>query len=104
MGELKDTLELYIASFYKKHNLVPKEVIVPSIIDDKLFNEILDTKVVTVKRGSKKKLFDMAYNNAKSSYEKEIKLIYNNEELTSGSNEELRKLHLSYIFFLTLNS
>ena len=92
MGELKDTLELYIASFYKKHNLVPKEVIVPSIIDDKLFNEILDTKVVTVKRGSKKKLFDMAYNNAKSSYEKEIKLIYNNEELTSGSNEELRKL------------
>ena len=92
MGELKDTLELYIASFYKKHNIVPKEIIVPSLVDTELFKEILETKVITVKRGSKKRLFDMAYNNAKSSYEKEIKLIYNNEELTSVANEELRKL------------
>ena len=92
MAEIKDTLELYIASFYKKHNLVPKEVIVPSIVDTELFKDILDTKVITVKRGNKKKLFDMAYNNAKTQYEKEIKLIYNNEELTTNANDELRKL------------
>ena len=92
LGELKDTLELYIASFYKKHNIVPKEVIVPEIIDCNLFKDVLDTKVITVQRGNKKKLFDMAYNNAKTQYEKEIKLIYNNENLTSIANEELREL------------
>ena len=36
LGELKDTIETYIASFYKKHNIVPKEVIVPSIVDNNL--------------------------------------------------------------------
>ncbi len=104
LGELKDTLELYIASFYKKHNIIPKEIIVPSIVDNQILESILDTSVINVKRGNKKKLFDMAYNNAKTQYEKEIKLIYNNEELTTNANEELRhilnldKLHIIECF------
>ena len=104
MGELKDTLEFYIASFYKKSNIIPKEVIVPDIVDINLFKDVLDTKVITVKRGDKKKLFDLAYNNAKTQYEKEIRLIYNNEELTINANEELRvildlpKLHIIEAF------
>ncbi len=92
MGELKDTLELFIASFYKKHNIVPKEVIVPKIVDKSLIEDTIKTKVINVERGNKKKLFDLAYNNAKTQYEKEIKLIYNNEELTYDANEELRKI------------
>ena len=101
LGELKDTLELYIASFYKKHNIIPKEVIVPSIIDVELFKGLLDTKVMIVKRGNKKKLYDMAYNNAKTQYEKEIKLIYNNEKLTSVANDELRDLlHLDKLHII----
>ena len=92
MGEIKDTLEYYIASFYRKSNIVPKEVIVPDIVDTELFKEILDTKVLNVYRGSKKKLYDMAYDNAKTNYEKEIKLIYNNEELTTNANEELKNI------------
>jgi len=92
MTELKDTIEYYIASFYRKHNIVPKEIIVPDIIDINLFKDVLDTNVITVKRGDKKKLFDMAYNNAKMQYEKEIKLIYNNEQLTTNANEELRQI------------
>ena len=86
MGELKDTVEYYIASFYRKHNIVPKEVIVPSVVDKELFKEILDTRIINVERGSKKKLFDLAYSNAKTQYDKEISLIYNNEELTSNAN------------------
>ena len=34
----------------------------------------------------------MAYENAKLEYEKEIKLIYNNEELTTNANEELKNI------------
>ena len=92
MGEVKDTLELYIASFYKKHNLVPKEVIVPKIVDKSMLEGIINTKIINVERGDKKKLFDIAYNNAKTQYDKEIQLIYNNEKLTFEANEELRKL------------
>jgi excinuclease ABC subunit C len=92
MTELKDTLEYYIASFYRKSNIVPKEVIVPNIIDTSIISEVLDTKVISVERGNKKKLFDMAYDNAKIEYEKEIKLIYNNEELTINANEELKTI------------
>ena len=104
MGELKDTLEYYIASFYRKHNIIPKEVIVPEIVDINLFKDVLSTNVINVYRGDKKKLFDMAYDNAKTQYEKEIKLIYNNEELTTNANEELRtildlnKLHIIECF------
>ena len=92
MGEIKDSVEYYIASFYRKHNIVPKEVIVPSVVDTNIISEILDTKVITVKKGNKKKLYDMAYDNAKLEYEKEIKLIYNNEELTTNANDELKNI------------
>ena len=92
MGEIKDSVEYYIASFYRKHNIVPKEVIVPSVVDTNIISEILDTKVITVKKGNKKKLYDMAYDNAKLEYEKEIKLIYNNEELTTNANDELKSI------------
>ena len=104
MTEVKDTLELYIASFYRKHNIIPKEIIVPATLDMDILNNILDTSVINIKRGSKKKLFDMAYNNAKTQYDKEIKLIYNNEELTINANEELKnilnldKLHIIEAF------
>ena len=91
-NEIKDTLEFYIASFYRKHNLVPKEIIVPELLDTEVLKEILGTRVITVKKGDKKKLFDLAYNNAKTQYEKEIKLIYGNEELTTNANEELREI------------
>ncbi len=92
INDIKETLEYYIHSFYSKSNIVPKEVVVPDILDTEMLSTVLNTKAIIVQRGSKKKLFDMAYNNAKELYEKEIKLIYNNEELTYNANEELRKL------------
>ncbi len=92
INDIKDTLEYYIHSFYSKNNIVPKEIIVPEILDLEILSEVLKTKVINVKRGNKKKLFDMASNNAKELYEKEIKLIYNNEELTYNANEELKNL------------
>ena len=101
INDIKDTLEYYISTFYSKNNIAPKEIIMPEIIDLSLMENILNTKVITVKRGPKKKLFDMAYNNAKEQYEKEIRLIYNNERLTNDANEELRKLlHLDKLHII----
>lgn len=91
-NEINDALEYYIVSFYRKHNLIPKCIIVPEKININLLKEILDTKIICVQKGDKKKLFDMAYNNAKITYENEIKLIYSNEELTLKANEELKDI------------
>ena len=92
IDEVKETLEYYIVNFYSKRNIVPRELIVPELLDNELLSEIINTKVINVFRGPKKKLFDMAYNNAKTQYEKEIQLIYNNEKLTTDANDELKSL------------
>ena len=92
INDVNETLEYYIVSFYSKNNLIPKEVIVPKELNIELLNEVLDSKVIFVQKGDKKRLFDMAYNNAKLSYEKEIKLIYANEELTINAQTELQEL------------
>ncbi len=92
IDEIKETLEYYIVNFYSKRNITPRELIVPKELDTSLLSDIINTKVINVFRGPKKKLFDMAYQNAKTQYEKEIQLIYNNEKLTTDANEELRIL------------
>lgn len=101
INDIKDTLEYYISTFYSKSNIAPKEIIMPEIIGIEMMSNVLNTKVITVKRGPKKKLFDMAYNNAKEQYDKEIRLIYNNEKLTTDANEELRNLlHLDKLHII----
>ncbi len=92
INDLNETLEYYIVSFYSKSNLIPKEVIVPKELNIELLNSVLDSKVISVHKGEKRKLFDMAQNNAKLSYEKEIRLIYANEELTINAQTELQQL------------
>lgn len=101
INDIKDTFEYYISTFYSKSNIAPKEIIMPEIVDIEMMSNVLNTKVITVKRGPKKKLFDMAYNNAKEQYDKEIRLIYNNEKLTTDANEELRNLlHLDKLHII----
>ena len=92
INDIQETLEYYIVSFYSKSNMLPKEIIIPKELNIELLNEILETKVISVQKGDKKRLFDMAGNNAKLSYEKEISLIYANEELTINAQIELQKL------------
>jgi excinuclease ABC subunit C len=92
INDIEETLEYYIVNFYSKKNIVPKEVIVPEILNKELLSEVLSSNVINVKRGNKRKIFTMAYDNAKTQYKKEINLIYGNEKLTSEANEELRQI------------
>jgi len=92
ISEIKDELETFIVDFYSKHNIAPKEVIVPSEVDDKTLESVLDTKVVKVQKGIKKKLFDLVYENAKISLQNDIERIYRNDELITSANEELKSL------------
>ena len=86
-----EELTRYIAKFYEKA-LVPKEVLVSSIADSELLSDYLKVKVKIPEKGVKKKLVNMACDNAKKQLEDEYELVIKNEERTSKANEELKNV------------
>ena len=87
----KTTLETYIVNFYQKI-LLPKEILVPSIIDEKLLENMLNTKVLKPLKGVKLSLIKMANENAKIALDNNFELIKRNNERTYEANEDLRKI------------
>ena len=79
----------YIAKFYDKA-LVPKELLVPDIVDADLLADYLKVKIKVPEKGVKKKLVDMASDNAKKQLEDEYDLVIKNEEKAIEANDELR--------------
>ena len=92
ISSIEDILEEFIFNFYEKKNITPKEIIVPSNINKEILSELLNVKVINVQKGIKHKLFLTAYTNAKINLEKEINLIYLNEERSYKANKELGNL------------
>ena len=86
-----EELTRYIAKFYDKA-LIPKEVLVSSIADGDLLSDYLKVKVKIPEKGVKKKLVDMACDNAKKQLEDEYELVIKNEEKTVKANEELKEV------------
>ena len=81
----------YIAKFYDKQ-VLPKEILVPEITEINLLEDYLKVDVKIPQKGVKKKLINMASDNAKRELEEKMTLIIRNEERTGGANEELRRL------------
>ena len=67
-------------SGYDKDVILPKEVLVPSIVDIDLISDYLNTKVLSPSKGIKKSVIDMANNNAKILLEEKFDLIKKDEE------------------------
>ncbi len=86
-----EELTRYIAKFYEKA-LLPKEILIPQIEEEKLLKDYLKISVKVPEKGVKKDLVKMANENAKKTLEDEIELLNKDEEKTYKSNEELRKL------------
>lgn len=91
IDDVDDTLSYFVTSFYDKHEL-PKEVLVSSDFDCKLLESAINTKVIIPKKGLKKKLVDMAYENAKVVLNERFELIVRDEKRTFDANEALGKL------------
>jgi len=93
MSDLSDEVTSYILKFYERHE-IPKELLVLNLDSDKMniVSELLALKVVMPVKGIKKKLADMAYNNAKIALEQELEIIINDEKRSIIANDELRKL------------
>lgn len=92
VDEIEEELTRYVAKFYEKSILPPKEILVPSILDAALLEDYLKITVKTPVRGLKHKLILMANENASIALTNKFELIKKDEEKTLGANEELRKL------------
>lgn len=92
VDEVDQELNHYISSFYDKGVILPKEIIVPSIVDDILLSSYLGVKIIKPIKGVKNKLVEMANNNAEILLKEKFELIKKDEEKTIGANEELRTL------------
>lgn len=91
IDEVDDTLSYFVTCFYDK-NEIPKEILVSVDFDSELLEKALGTKVIIPMKGIKKKLVDMAYDNAKIVLEEQFELIVRDDRRTFVANEELGKL------------
>ena len=92
IDEVEEELTKYISYFYNKDVLLPKEILVPSIVDIDLLKEYLNVNISSPSKGLKKKVIDMACNNAKISLEEKFDLIKKDEERTYIANQELKDI------------
>ena len=92
IDEVEEELSRYITYFYSKDVLLPKEVLVPDIVDVEPLKEYLNVEVSSPSRGQKKSILEMANNNSKISLEEKFDLIKKDEERTYIANEELKNI------------
>ena len=87
-----EELTRYIANFYNKDILKPKEILVPSIVNRELLEKYLEINVKVPMKGEKLRLVEMANDNAKIALNEKFELIKKDEKRTIEANEELRKI------------
>lgn len=81
----------YLYSFYQKHE-VPKEIVIPTDIEENLLSKLLDTNFVKPLKGTKKKLLEIAYENAKITLENSLDRFKNDEKRVFEAHDNLRKI------------
>lgn len=92
IDDVTDELNRYIAKFYEKDIIPPKEILVPSIVDPSIIEKVTNIKVVVPSKGTKKNLVDMACNNANIRLNEKFELIKKDEQRTTIANEELKNI------------
>ena len=91
VSTLEDELDTYIMNFYSRHE-VPKEILCVKEVNTEILNEITSSSFLIPIKGKKKKLVDMASENAKINLENELEIIVRDEEKTEKANDELRDI------------
>lgn len=92
VDEVEEELLRYIAEFYSKNFILPKEILVPDIINPELLENYLNISAKVPKKGIKSKLVEMACENAKITLENEFEMIKKDENRTVLANEELKNI------------
>ena len=87
-----DEITTFIATFYQRGNLLPKEIFVPEALDTELLNQFLTAKVIAPKIGDKKKLVELASKNAQVALTQKQQLVDKKIERTEGAIAILGRL------------
>jgi excinuclease ABC, C subunit len=88
----EEELTRYIAKFYEKNFILPKELLIPEIANKALLEDYFRIKVKKPQKGMKKNLLEMANKNAKTLLEEKFEMIKKDEQKTVIANEELRDI------------
>lgn len=89
--DVEETFISYIVQYYQLNRL-PKELIMPYGLNLEALNEVLETKVIQPQRGEKKKLIELAIENAKVNLEQNFELINKKVALNETALEQLNDL------------
>ena len=81
----------YLSEFYNKNVSMPKEVLVPDNLNKEVFEEVFKIKFMTPIKGEKKKILDLAYDNARIYYEEQMTYIKRDEDKITNALEELKR-------------
>ena len=92
IDEVSEEVNNYISNFYNKHSSKVKEIIVPNVVDKDVLRETFGLNFVTPIKGVKKKILDLAFDNAKNYYNEQISLLRKDEKLLEDSLSELARL------------
>ncbi|UTR11308.1 excinuclease ABC subunit UvrC [Evansella sp. LMS18] len=88
--DAEDDFYTFIGQFYlNDQHKKPKEILVPSSVDEKIVSEFLGTKALQPKRGQKKSLVDLACKNARLALKEKFALIERDEQKTVIAVERL---------------
>lgn len=90
--DISEQLTEYLLRFYDKQGILPKELLVPDIIDSNLLSDYFHIKVHTPFRGKLKNLLDLAGENAKERLLEEEETLKKNDALRMDAISELKEL------------
>ena len=89
VGDLDESITEYIIKYYDKGNLIPKEIVVPEIIDTEILSNYLNTKVFVPKKGDIKNLLNLSCNNAKMVLDEKLSTLKQNDEARLNALKDL---------------
>jgi excinuclease ABC subunit C len=92
IDEIDEEIIRYVAKFYEKDILLPKEILLPNTNGIELLSQFLGINVLIPQKGIKKNIVDMANQNAKISLQEEFDIIKKDESKTTQANEELKEI------------
>ncbi|WP_338216121.1 excinuclease ABC subunit UvrC [Lacticaseibacillus salsurivasis] len=86
----EEEFETFILQFYdRKNNVKPKEILVPSGLDNDVLEQVLEVPVRTPQRGEKRALMELAAKNAKIKLDEKFRLLELDNRTTVGAQNEI---------------
>lgn len=90
-GEILESITEYIAQFYN-NKIKPKEIFIPSGIDQSLLEDYLKIKVFEPKKGLKKKIIESANKNAENALSEKLELFIRKQSKTLIACKDLGEI------------